>query len=128
MIVEASIAHRIDALIVSNTTLERPASLRSAYKSEAGGLSGAPLKPFAQKALEAAAEAAGGRLPLIAVGGIADGADAYARIRAGASAVQVYSALIYEGPGMVGRIKRDLAARLRADGFASVAEATASGR
>jgi len=128
MIVEASIAHRIDALIVSNTTLERPASLRSAYKGEAGGLSGAPLKPFAQKALEAAAEAAGGRLPLIAVGGIADGADAYARIRAGASAVQVYSALIYEGPGMVGRIKRDLAARLRADGFASVAEATASGR
>ncbi|EGF95482.1 Dihydroorotate dehydrogenase (quinone) [Brevundimonas diminuta] len=128
MIVEASIAHRIDALIVSNTTLERPASLRSAYKGEAGGLSGAPLKPFAQKAVEAAAEAAGGRLPLIAVGGIADGADAYARIRAGASAVQVYSALIYEGPGMVGRIKRDLAARLRADGFASMAEATASGR
>ncbi|MGN7099411.1 quinone-dependent dihydroorotate dehydrogenase [Brevundimonas diminuta] len=128
MIVEASIAHRIDALIVSNTTLERPASLRSAYKGEAGGLSGTPLKSFAQKALEAAAEAAGGRLPLIAVGGIADGADAYARIRAGASAVQVYSALIYEGPGMVGRIKRDLAARLRADGFASMAEATTSGR
>ncbi|WP_292058510.1 quinone-dependent dihydroorotate dehydrogenase [Brevundimonas sp. UBA5936] len=128
MIVEASIAHRIDALIVSNTTLERPASLRSGFAGEAGGLSGAPLKPFAQKALEAAAAAAGGHLPLIAVGGIASGADAYARIRAGASAVQVYSALIYEGPGMVGRIKRDLAARLRADGFANVAEATASGR
>lgn len=128
MIVEASIAHRIDALIVSNTTLERPASLRSAYKGEAGGLSGAPLKLFAQKALEAAAEAAGGRLPLIAVGGIADGADAWARIRAGASAVQVYSAMIYEGPGMVGRIKRDLAARLRAEGFSSVAEAVGSGR
>ncbi|MEN5174871.1 quinone-dependent dihydroorotate dehydrogenase [Brevundimonas diminuta] len=128
MIVEASIAHRIDALIVSNTTLERPTSLRSAYKGEAGGLSGAPLKPFAQKALEAAAEAAGGRLPLIAVGGIADGADAWARIRAGASAVQVYSAMIYEGPGMVGRIKRDLAARLRAEGFSSVAEAVGSGR
>ncbi len=128
MIVEASIAHRIDALIVSNTTLERPASLRSAYKGEAGGLSGAPLKPFAQKALEAAAEAAGGRLPLIAVGGIADGADAWARIRAGASAVQIYSAMIYEGPGMVGRIKRDLAARLRAEGVSSVAEAVGSGR
>ena len=126
MIVEASIAHHIDALIVSNTTLERPASLRSAYNGEAGGLSGAPLKPFAQKALEAAAEAAGGRLPLIAVGGIADGADAWARIRAGASAVQVYSALIYEGPGMIGRIKRDLAARLRAEGFSSMAEASAA--
>jgi dihydroorotate dehydrogenase len=87
MIVEASLAHQIDALIVSNTTLERPASLRSSFAGEAGGLSGAPLKPFAQKALEAAAEAAAGRLPLIAVGGIASGADAWARIRAGASAV-----------------------------------------
>ena len=128
MIVEASIAHRIDALIVSNTTLERPASLRSAFAGESGGLSGAPLKPFALKALEAASEAADGRLPLIAVGGIASGEDAFARIRAGASAVQVYSALIYKGPGLIGRIKRDLAARLRAEGFASMAEATAARR
>lgn len=128
MIVEASIAHRIDALIVSNTTLERPASLRSAFAGESGGLSGAPLKPFALKALEAASEAADGRLPLIAVGGIASGEDAFARIRAGASAVQVYSALIYEGPGLIGRIKRDLAARLRAEGFSSMAEATAARR
>ncbi|MBD7941813.1 quinone-dependent dihydroorotate dehydrogenase [Brevundimonas guildfordensis] len=128
MIVEASIAHRIDALIVSNTTLERPASLRSNFAGESGGLSGAPLKPFALKALEAAAEAADGRLPLIAVGGISSGEDAFARIRAGASAVQVYSALIYEGPGLIGRIKRDLAARLRAEGFASMAEATAARR
>lgn len=128
MIVEASLAHGIDALIVSNTTLERPASLRSTFAGEAGGLSGAPLRPIALKALQAAAEAASGRLPLIAVGGIASGADAYDRIRAGASAVQVYSALIYEGPGLVGRIKRDLAARLRADGFASIAEAVAASR
>ena len=128
MIVEASIAHRIDALIVSNTTLERPASLRSAFAGESGGLSGAPLKPFALKALEAASEAADGRLPLIAVGGIASGEDAFARIRAGASAVQVYSALIYEGPGLIGRIKRDLAAQLRAEGFASMAEAAAACR
>jgi dihydroorotate dehydrogenase len=123
MIVEASLAHRIDALILSNTTLERPASLKSSHAGEAGGLSGAPLKPFAQKALEAAAEAAAGRLPLIAVGGIESGADAYARIRAGASAVQIYSALIYDGPGLVGAIKRDLAARLRAEGFAHISEA-----
>lgn len=128
MIVEASLAHGIDALIVSNTTLERPASLRSAFAGETGGLSGAPLKPIALKAVQAAAEAAGGRLPLIAVGGIASGADAYDRIRAGALAIQIYSALIYEGPGLVGRIKRDLAARLRADGFASIAEAAASPR
>lgn len=123
MIVEASLAHRIDALIVSNTTLERPSTLKSSHAGEAGGLSGTPLKPFAQKALEAAAEAAAGRLPLIAVGGIESGADAYARIRAGASAVQIYSALIYDGPGLVGAIKRDLAARLRAEGFAHISEA-----
>ncbi|MND83616.1 Dihydroorotate dehydrogenase [compost metagenome] len=128
MIVEASLAHGIDALIVSNTTLERPLTLKSAFAGQAGGLSGAPLKPFAQKALEAAAEAAGGRLPLIAVGGIESGADAWARIRAGASAVQIYSALIYDGPGLVGAIKRDLAARLRAEGFRHISDAVGAGR
>lgn len=128
MIVEAALAHRIDALIVSNTTLERPATLRSPQAGEAGGLSGAPARPFAEKALRAATEAAAGRLPLIAVGGIDSGAEAYARIRLGASAVQIYSALIYEGPGLVGRIKRDLADRLRADGFSTVSEAVGAAR
>jgi dihydroorotate dehydrogenase len=128
MIVEAALAHRIDALIVSNTTLERPASLRSVHAAEAGGLSGAPIRPFAEKALVAAAEAAQGRLPLVAVGGIDSGAEAYRRIRLGATAVQVYSALIYEGPGLVQRIKRDLADRLRADGFSTVSEAVGAGR
>ena len=127
MIVEAALAHRIDALIVSNTTLERP-GLTAADAGESGGLSGAPLKALAMKALTAASEAASGRLPLIGVGGIASGADAYDRIRAGASAVQLYSALIYEGPGLVGRIKRDLAARLRADGFSSVSQAVGARR
>ncbi|HEX8661311.1 MAG TPA: quinone-dependent dihydroorotate dehydrogenase [Brevundimonas sp.] len=128
LIVEASLDHRIDALIVSNTTLDRPASLRSRDRVEAGGLSGAPLKSRAMQALRAAADASAGRLPLIAVGGIDSGAEAYARIRAGAGAVQLYSALIYEGPGLVGRIKRDLAARLRADGFSTVSEAARSAR
>ncbi|NBB63937.1 quinone-dependent dihydroorotate dehydrogenase [Pseudomonas sp. ODNR1LW] len=128
MIVEASLAHRIDGLIVSNTTLERPDSLRSSLAHETGGLSGAPIRPFAEKALRAAAEAAQGRLPLIAVGGVDSGAEAYARIRLGASAVQIYSALVYEGPGLVARIKRDLAARLRADGFSSVSEAIGARR
>lgn len=122
MIVEAALAHGIDALIVSNTTLERP-GLTSADAGESGGLSGEPLKPFAARALAAAADAAAGRLPLIGVGGIASGGDAYARIRAGASAVQLYSALVFEGPGLVSRIKRDFAARLRADGFSTVSEA-----
>ena len=127
MIVEASLAHGIDALIVSNTTLDRPASLRSPFAGETGGLSGAPIKARARAALTAAAQAAAGRLPLIAVGGIDSGAEAYARIRAGATAVQVYSALIYEGPGLVGRIKRELAAALRADGFSTVADAVRAG-
>ena len=87
------------------------------------GLSGAPLKERATGLLRQFRDAAGGRLALIGVGGIASGADAHARIRAGASAVQLYTALIFHGPALVGRIRRDLAARLRADGFASVAEA-----
>lgn len=128
MIVEASLAHRIDGLIVSNTTLERPQTLRSPQAHETGGLSGAPIRPFAEKALRAAAEAADGRLPLIAVGGIDSGAEAYARIRLGAAAVQLYSALIYEGPGLVARIKRDLAARLRTDGFSTLSQAIGTGR
>ena len=128
LIVEASIDHRIDALIVSNTTLDRPDSLRAPDRGEAGGLSGRPLKARARAALSAAASASVGRLSLVAVGGIDSGAEAYDRIRTGASAVQLYSALIYGGPGLVDRIKRDLAQHLRADGFSSVAEAVGTAR
>ena len=128
MIVEASLDHGLDALIVSNTTLDRPDSLRSPHRDEAGGLSGAPLRARALDALRAAADASAGRLPLIAVGGIDSGAEAWARIRAGASAIQIYSALIYEGPGLVARIKRELAERLRADGFSTVSEAVGTAR
>jgi len=127
-IVEASLAHGLNGLIVSNTTLDRPDTLKSIHAGETGGLSGAPLQARAAKALAAAVEASAGRLPLIAVGGISDGAGAYARIRAGASAIQLYSALIFEGPGLVRRIKADLAARLRADGFSTVAEAVGTAR
>jgi dihydroorotate dehydrogenase len=128
LIVEASLDHRIDALIVSNTTLDRPSTLRAPDRGETGGLSGRPLRDRARAALASAAAASTGRLPLIAVGGIDTGAEAYARIRAGACAVQLYSALIYGGPGLVGRIKRDLTERLRADGFASVTEAVGTAR
>ena len=128
MIVEASLDHGLDALIVSNTTLDRPADLRSRDRGEAGGLSGAPLRARALDALRAAADASAGRLPLIAVGGIDSGAEAWARIRAGASAIQIYSALIYEGPGLVSRIKRQLAERLRAEGFSTVSEAVGTAR
>lgn len=114
---------KLDGLIVSNTTIRRPESLRGRHRSEAGGLSGAPLKPFALETLRAMYRLTEGQVPLIGVGGIANGADAYERIRAGASLVQLYTALVYEGPGVVGRIKRELAELLRRDGFANVAAA-----
>ncbi|MFN4041029.1 MAG: quinone-dependent dihydroorotate dehydrogenase [Brevundimonas sp.] len=123
LIVEAALAWGIDGLIVSNTTLERPAELTSPQRAESGGLSGAPLKPIARRALAAAVEAAQGRLPLISAGGIDSGQEALTRLGMGASAVQLYSALVYAGPGLVRRINADLAKRLRAEGFASVAEA-----
>jgi dihydroorotate dehydrogenase len=122
-IVEVSLAHGIDALIVGNTTLSRPDTLRSPARAEAGGLSGAPLMALSTDILRRFSAAAGGRIALVGVGGIASGADAYAKIRAGASAVQLYSAMVYEGPGLVTRIRRDLAARLAADGFANIAQA-----
>jgi dihydroorotate dehydrogenase len=122
VISRAALDGRIDGLIVSNTTVSRP-MLRSKFAGETGGLSGKPLASLALTALENFAAASGGALPLIAAGGIASGADAYARIRAGASAVQLYSALVYRGPGLVAQIKAELAALLRRDGFASVNEA-----
>ena len=126
-IVEVVEANRLDGIIVSNTTIARPGSLRSAHRDEAGGLSGAPLMGPSTEVLRRFRARAGAGLVLIGCGGIASGADAYAKIRAGASAVQLYSALVFAGPGLVGDIKRDLAARLRADGFASVAQAVGAG-
>lgn len=122
-IVEAVVDAGLDAIIVSNTTIARPASLKSAHAGESGGLSGAPLLEPSTQVLKRFHAAAAGRVALIGAGGIADGAGAYAKIRAGARAVQLYSALVYGGPGLVTRIKRELAARLRADGFAAVEDA-----
>lgn len=122
-ICDAVVAHGLDGVIVSNTTLSRPDSLRSSFKDQAGGLSGAPLMALSTQVLARFHQAAQGRFVLVGAGGVASGADAYAKIRAGACVVQLYSALVYEGPGLVRRLKRDLAARLKADGFASVAQA-----
>jgi dihydroorotate dehydrogenase len=121
-IVETCVAHGLAGIMVSNTTVSRPA-LRSRFAGEAGGLSGAPLMALSTRVLGEFAQASAGRLALVGVGGIGSGAEAYAKIRAGAGAVQLYSALVFEGPGLVTLIKRDLAARLRADGFASISEA-----
>jgi dihydroorotate dehydrogenase len=121
-IVAVAAARGMDALIVSNTTLARP-RLHSLHARQQGGLSGAPLKAIALDALRQFRSASGGAIPLIAAGGIESGADAYARIRAGASLVQLYSALVYEGPGLARRINRELKALLQQDGFSSVTEA-----
>ena len=118
-IAEVALAGGIDGLIVSNTTIDRP-DLRSRHAGEAGGLSGAPLLAPSTQVLRRFRAATGGRLALIGVGGVASGADAYAKIRAGASAVQLYTGLVYGGPGLVGAIKRELVALLRRDGFTSV--------
>lgn len=115
-------AGRMDALIVSNTTLSRPA-LQSRDAGESGGLSGAPLHDLALQRLKDFRAATGGTLPLIAAGGISSAEHAYARIRAGASLVQVYSALVYEGPWLAARINQGLKTLLARDGFASVADA-----
>ena len=118
--------HRIDAIIVSNTTVSRP-PLRSRHASEQGGLSGEPLKALALKALREFRAASGGEVPLIGVGGIANADDAWERIRAGASLVQLYSAMVYQGPGIARRIARGLAGRVKSEGFANIAEAVGTG-
>ena len=97
--------------------------MRSAAKNETGGLSGRPLFAPSTAVLSDMYRLTGGKLPLVGVGGIASAEDAYAKIRAGASLLQVYTGLVYEGPGLVERIKRGLAAKLRADGFTSIAQA-----
>ena len=121
-IARVAIARGVDALIVSNTTISRP-PLRSRHAGETGGLSGAPLRTLALQRLRDFRAATGAALPLIAAGGIASGADAFARIKAGASLVQTYSALIYEGPFLPRRIERDLAALLRKEGFRDIISA-----
>jgi len=121
-IVRAAIHYGIDAIIVANTTVSRP-GLKSTQSGESGGLSGAPLKRLALKALRDFRAASGGEIPLIGVGGIADADDAWERIRAGASLVQLYTAMVYQGPGIAWRIAHGLAERVRRAGFANIAEA-----
>ena len=113
---------KVDALIVGNTTISRP-PLLSAHRGEAGGLSGLPLKTLALERLRDFRGATGGALPLIAAGGIDNGVDAFDRILAGASLVQLYTALVFEGPDLAGRINGELKRLLKRQGFGSVAEA-----
>ncbi len=113
----------VDGLIATNTTVARPDTLTDPQGQETGGLSGAPLMTPSTKIIGDFYKATGGKLPLIGVGGISSGVDAYAKIRAGASLVQLYSGMVFEGPGLPGRVNRTLAGLLKRDGFESVADA-----
>ena len=126
-IARVAIERKLDALIVGNTTLSRPA-LQSRHRGEAGGLSGAPLKRLALARLGDFRSATGGALPLIAAGGIETGADAFERIRAGASLVQLYTALVYRGPGLAAKINAELRRLLARHGFARLTDAVGTGK
>ncbi len=122
-IAELVLAYGVDGLIATNTTISRPTTLLSPNAQEEGGLSGTPLFARSTQVLARLRRTTRGRIALIGVGGVDSGATAYAKIRAGADAVQLYTGLVYGGPGLIARIKRDLAALLARDGFSCVADA-----
>jgi dihydroorotate dehydrogenase len=118
---------KIDGIIISNTTVERPATMRG-DASMKGGLSGSPIFARSTAMLAQVASITGGSVPLIGLGGIASGPQAYAKIQAGATAVQLYTGLIYGGTALVTRIKRELAVLLMRDGYGTLSEAVGTAR
>jgi len=122
-IVDVALETGIDGMIVSNTTIERPDSLKSEHKGEGGGLSGQPLFEPSTQVLKEIATIVNGRFPLIGVGGISNADQAYEKIRNGASLVQLYSALVYGGLELVGEINRGLVERLMVDGYTNITQA-----
>ncbi|XP_076585893.1 dihydroorotate dehydrogenase (quinone), mitochondrial isoform X2 [Chaetodon auriga] len=114
---------RVDGLMVSNTTVSRPETLQDPHKSEVGGLSGQPLKDLSTNTVREMYNLTKGKVPIIGIGGVASGQDALDKIRAGASLVQLYTALTYQGPPVVTKIKRELEELLKEQGFSSVSEA-----
>ena len=113
----------VDGMTVANTTVQRPDHMTDGQTQEAGGMSGAPLFPIALQIVGDMYRRTGGKVPIIGCGGVASGAEAYAMIRAGASLIQLYSALVYHGPALIPRIKRELEILLKRDGFAHISDA-----
>lgn len=120
---EVCMTHKIDGVILTNTTLFRPDDLPPEFRDQKGGLSGAPLNDLSTGVIRRFYALTKGQIPIIGVGGISSGNDAYTKIRAGASLVQLYSALIYEGPHLIRKINRDLLKYLKADGFTHIEQA-----
>lgn len=114
---------KVDGLIVCNTTVSRPSGLRSEHQTQAGGLSGRPLRDLSTQTIADLYRLTKGSIPIVGVGGVFSGEDAYVKIRAGASAIQLYSALIYNGPPVVRTVKAELADLLRKDGYARIQDA-----
>ena len=125
-IAEVALKTGIDGIIATNTTIERPRSLLDANAKQSGGLSGQPLLDPSTHVLSEMYKLTAGKIPLIGVGGVSSGADAYAKIRAGATLIQLYSAMVFHGPAYVQLIKRDLARHLAADGFSTISQAIGS--
>ncbi len=126
-IAEVATARGIDGIIVGNTTIARPSTLKSRDAGEAGGLSGKPLFARSTELLGEMYRLTRGAIPLVGVGGVASAEDAYAKIRAGASLVQLYTGLVFGGPALIVEIKAGLSELLRRDGFACVSDAVGSG-
>jgi dihydroorotate dehydrogenase len=116
----------LDGMIVSNTTNARPEMLISNHRHESGGLSGAPIKDRSTECIRTMYRLTEGKIPIIGVGGVGSGRDAYDKIKAGASLVQVYSMMVFEGPGVVSRIRKELADILLENGYRSVEEVVGS--
>lgn len=126
-IAEVAMSQKIDGLVVSNTTVARPAALSPRLRGERGGLSGALLSGLSTEAVRDMYRLTEGRLPIVGVGGIRSAADAFEKIRAGASLVQIYTALVFEGPGVIARILEGLVELLEKEGFRTVSEAVGTG-
>ena len=118
-----SLANNVDGLVISNSTIDRPKSLKSSFKNEVGGLSGTPLFLKSTLMLKKMYSLTNGQIPLIGVGGISNGFECYEKIKAGASLVQLYTAIIYKGPQIISKIKLDLTNSLKTDGYKNVKEA-----
>ena len=118
-----SLANNVDGLVISNSTIDRPKSLQSSFKNEVGGLSGTPLFLKSTLMLKKMYSLTNGQIPLIGVGGISNGFECYEKIKAGASLVQLYTAIIYKGPQIISKIKLDLTNALKTDGYKNVKEA-----
>ena len=115
--------YKVDGMVISNTTVSRPDSLKSEFKTEKGGLSGEPLREKSTETIREMYRLTKGQVPIIGGGGISSGADAYEKIKAGASVVEVYSSLVYNGMGLVPKIKKELVELLKKDGYRNIADA-----